>query len=193
MQLQRGLLVVISSPSGGGKTTVIQELRRRCPELKYSISATTRPPRKGEKNGRDYFFLTEAEFRNKIAAGEFIEWAEVHGYLYGTTRQYLEPLLQQGETIVLDIDVVGGLNIKKLYPQDSLLVFLKPPSVKELFTRLWKRGTEATTEIVKRFSRVPWEIAKAKEYDVVIVNKDLTKTVNKIIEVIQNYKKHGGR
>lgn len=181
----KGLLCVLSSPSGGGKTSVIQEVLRRKPEYDYSISATTRPKRGHEIDGKDYFFLSEKEFKEKIKKGDFIEWAEVHGYLYGTPRESLETKLADGKIILLDIDVEGGMSIKKLYPDQSLLIFLKPPSVETLIDRLKHRSTETEAQIQKRLERIPKEMAYADFYDAVIINNDFDRTVTEVIETIE--------
>jgi len=186
--LGRGLLCVLSSPSGGGKTTVIREVLKRRPEYRYSISSTTRPRRPGEVNGKDYFFLTEREFRTKIAKGEFAEWAEVHGYLYGTSRRFIDGCLKKGQVVLLDLDVQGGLAVKRLYGNHSLLIFLKPPSLEVLVNRLKGRKTESEAEIKRRIQRIPEEMAKAPFYDFVLVNDKLEATVEKIIGLIEKHR-----
>jgi len=185
----KGLLCVLSSPSGGGKTSVIREVLRRKPDYTYSISATTRPRRGHEIDGIDYFFLNKKEFEERIKRGDFIEWAEVHGYLYGTPRESIEVKLSQGKIVLLDIDVEGGMAIKKLYSDQAFLIFLKPPSIETLIERLKQRSTETEAQIKKRLERIPKEMAFADPYDVVIINDDFNRTVDEVIKAIETYRK----
>ncbi|MDQ7052572.1 MAG: guanylate kinase [candidate division KSB1 bacterium] len=185
MQAKRGLLVVISAPSGGGKTTVIHEILKTNDDLfQYSISATTRKPRGREQDGVDYYFISEEEFKRRIEASEFIEWARVHGHYYGTPKKPIDDAISSGKIIFLDIDVQGGLEVKKKYGDDALLIFIMPPSIEELEKRLRGRKTESDEEIARRLAAVPVEIEKSKYYDAVVVNNDLSETVRKVKDMI---------
>lgn len=183
---KRGLLVVISSPSGGGKTTVVRRLLEKGGgEFTRSVSATTRAPRPGEVNGRDYYFLSEEEFRQRIAKGDFVEFAEVHGHLYGTLREQIERELRGGKVILLAIDVQGGLSIRRAFPEDSLLIFLAPPSLEVLEQRLRGRGTDAEEEIRRRLARVPMEMEMASHYDRLVVNDVVERAAEEILQAIR--------
>ncbi|MBN1154038.1 guanylate kinase [candidate division KSB1 bacterium] len=180
-----GLLVILSSPSGGGKTTVIQRLLKTNEfDFKYSISATTRQPRPGEIDGIDYFFLSEHQFREKIDRNDFIEWERVHDYYYGTPRDQIESWLNEDKVVLLDIDVQGGLRIRQEYAENSVTIFIAPPSVDELIRRLRNRKTDSHGEIEKRLRRVPLEMERGKQFDHVIVNNDLEVTIAEVIRVI---------
>ncbi|MFQ5752607.1 MAG: guanylate kinase [bacterium] len=182
---KRGLLVVISSPSGGGKTTIIRKvLASGNGNFRYSISVTTRKRRLNEKNGHDYYFLSLDDFITKQKGGEFVEWAEVHGNYYATPKAQLEHWLTEGRIVFLDLDVDGGLEIKKKYRDSSTLIFIKPPSFQRLVQRLKERKTESQAQIDKRLERFPKEIMKSNSYDYCIVNENLNKTVHEIIEII---------
>jgi len=181
-----GLIVVISAPSGGGKTTIIREiLKRGDSRYQYSISATTREPRGRERDGVDYFFLDRDEFERRIRSGDFVEWAEVHGHWYGTPKSALQGWLKQGKIILLDLDVQGGLEVKQQFGDAALLIFIMPPSVQELKARLRSRKTDSAAVISNRLKAVPREIEMAKYYDVVVINKNLPEAVDKVQEVIE--------
>ncbi|MBC7185577.1 MAG: guanylate kinase [Calditrichaeota bacterium] len=181
----RGMLVVISSPSGGGKTAVVQGLLRRDPStFVYSVTATTRPPRPGEREGVDYYFVRPEQFVRMRDGGELVEWAEVHGYWYGTPRSSIEGPLRQGKVVLMAIDVQGGQAVRRLYPDCSLLVFIKPPSMRVLRERLMKRSTEGAEEIAKRLQRVAMEMSAARTYDHVVVNRELDRTVERVAKLI---------
>ncbi|OQX87339.1 guanylate kinase [candidate division KSB1 bacterium 4484_87] len=183
-----GLLIFLASPSGGGKTTVIKELLRRYPErFVYSISSTTRKPRPGEENGKDYFFLSEEEFRQKIARHEFLEWEHVHDYLYGTDQLVVEEFLRQGKHVLLDLDVNGTLNVSKKYPDRSITIFVVPPSKEELIKRLKARGTDSEKEISRRLERFPMEMERAQYFQHVVVNDDLERTVSEVLNIIEQH------
>lgn len=185
-----GLLVVVSAPSGGGKTTVIEKvLEAGDSDFQYSISATTRPRRLNEKDGRDYLFLDAGEFWKRQGNNEFVEWAEVHGYYYATRRKPLDEALEEGKLVILDMDVDGGLEIKKQYQEVAVLIFIKPPSFESLLQRLKERKTETQAEIDKRLSRYPKEMNKSKYYDYQIVNEDLERTVKEILSIISHHYK----
>jgi len=181
-------LVVISAPSGAGKTTITKLLSQRNPDFKISVSATTRKPRPGERNGVDYYFISEKEFLEKVKQSEFLEYEKVHGHFYGTLRETVESLLRQGYTVLFDIDVYGALNIKKQFPE-AILIFIHPPSLEELKNRLRNRKTDDEQEIQRRLDRLPEEFSKAPLFDYQIVNDDLTQTVQKIEAIIRAKKK----
>ncbi len=184
----QGLLIILSSPSGGGKTSVIQKILERYPErFVYSISATTRKPRPGEVDGKDYFFMTEPQFRQGIEQGMFLEWESVHGHLYGTPREYIESCLRNGKSILFDIDVNGALKIARYWPGQTITIFIAPPSIETLIQRLKSRNTDAPEEIQTRLERIPMEMEKAKYFDHVIVNVDLDMTVAKVLEIVDNF------
>ena len=185
---RKGLLVVISAPSGGGKTTVIRRvLASGNGNFKYSISATTRRIRAGEVDGQDYHFLSLEGFKDKKEQGGFVEWAEVHGNYYATPRKPIEKWLNEGKTVFLDLDVNGGLEVKKDFNDSALLIFIKPPSVESLVQRLRGRKTETQHEIDKRLKRVPEEMHKSQRYDYQILNEDLDNTKTEILEIIRNH------
>lgn len=185
----RGLLVIISSPSGGGKTSVIKKLMKHYKmDFKYSISATTRKPRPGDIDGKDYLFISEDEFLSKKDKGEFIEWEQVHQYYYGTPTKKIKRWLAEDKTILLDVDVNGGLQIKQKYSENAISIFIEPPSMEELITRLTKRKTDSMEEINKRLKRVPLELNKKSQFDYVIVNDNLENTVEQVIQIINKYK-----
>ena len=185
---RKGLLVVISAPSGGGKTTVIRRvLASGNGNFKYSISATTRRIRAGEVDGQDYHFLSLEGFKDKKEQGKFVEWAEVHGNYYATPRKPIEKWLNEGKTVFLDLDVNGGLEVKKYFNDSALLIFIKPLSVESLVQRLKSRKTETQPEIDKRLKRVPDEMHKSQRYDYQILNEDLDNTKTEILEIIKNH------
>ena len=181
---QKGLLVVISSPSGGGKTTVYRAILARHSEYKYSVSATTRPPRPNEQHGVDYFFLSDEEFDQKLANGEFVEWAWVHGHRYGTLKKFVEEALANDEVLIFDLDVQGAAAIKSAYPHNAVLIFLLPPSREELKQRLLRRGTDAPEEIEQRLKNAEKEVKRIPEYDYLVINDDLQKCIDKVDAII---------
>ena len=174
---------MFAAPAGGGKSTVIKQLRERHPDWTFSVSATTRPPRPGEQDGREYVFLPRAEFERRMKAGEFLEHEEVHGELYGTLVAPTRARLERGETVIFDLDVKGALNVKKFFPE-ALTIFLLPPSRVALRERLIKRRTESPELIEKRLTRADMEIALAPQFDGQVVNDDLHKAVSEVDEAI---------
>jgi guanylate kinase len=181
------VVVVLAAPSGGGKTTIARALVARWPErYGFSVSATTRPPRPGERNGEDYFFLSNDEFRRRQAAGEFLEWAEYAGELYGTLKAEVDRLLAAGRHVLLDIEVQGARQVRKRYPPPaSRAVFILPPSAAELLRRLEGRRTESPSEMAKRLETAIRELRQAEAFDHVVVNDDLdtaVATVHKLVE-----------
>lgn len=180
-----GLLLVLSAPSGAGKTTLAHRLIKALPEAVFSISATTRPPRGQEKDGLDYHFLTWEHFQQKIDDGEFVEWAEVYGHRYGTLHATLQTALEKGQVAVFDIDVQGGSTIKAKYP-GAVTVFILPPSMQELERRLRDRQTDSDEVIRKRLEAARQEIERgAGSYDYLIVNADLNTAFDDLLAVIR--------
>jgi len=178
-------LAVLSSPSGGGKTTICQRILEKHKDYIYSVSATTRKRRRGEKDGKDYLFLTEEEFKRKIKKGEFVEWAWVHGNRYGTLKKFVAQAKKRGKTALFVLDVQGGMAFKKKHPQ-SVLIFILPPSMRELKRRLIKRGTEKTEERKKRLKTALKEINFWSKYDYVVINKNLSQTVDSVEKIIDS-------
>ncbi len=185
MPVSEGRFVVISSPSGVGKTTVIRKLLERNRDFVYSISATTRPPRPGEVHGEAYYFYTRDEFRERIARGEFLEWEEVYGDYYGTPKGPALAAASQGKTVLFDLDVKGALKFKRNYPR-TLLVFIKPPSIEVLEQRLRRRCTDDEKRLRRRLKEAEGEIRRADQFDYVVVNDDLEDTVRTLEEIIRN-------
>lgn len=182
---------MVSGPSGVGKGTLVARLREQEPGLGLTVSATTRAPREGEVEGTSYYFLTEDEFDRRVAAGEFLEWAHVHGHRYGTLRAEAQRLMDQGRSVVLEIDVQGGINVRRVHP-DAVLVFIEPPSAEELERRLRGRGTEDEASIKMRLANATKELGYADSYDVRIVNDDLDRAVAELAHVIDTYETDGG-
>lgn len=181
----KGKLFVFSAPSGSGKTTIVRDVLKSHPEFVFSISATTRKRRDVEVDKKDYFFLTEKEFKTKIDSNEFVEWEQFYGYYYGTLKKFIEDQLQEGRNVVLEVDVKGAVNIKKNYPE-SVLIFIAPPSLEQLRHRLVNRNTETDEDLKKRIERSEMELSFKDKFDVVVVNDELEKAkeeVKKIIEI----------
>lgn len=181
-------LIVVSAPSGAGKTTICNQLLNRNENFRVSVSATTRPPRPNEKDGIDYIFVSDEMFWKKVDNGEFLEYEPVHGYYYGTLKSKVNELINQGYYVIFDIDVNGALSLKKRYPE-AILIFLKPPSIEELKRRLIERKSDDPVEIEKRLNRLPEEYEKSKQFDHIVVNDDLNRTVIEIEEIINNAQK----
>jgi len=178
-----GRLFVLSAPSGSGKTTVKGLLLANRPELVYSVSFTTRSPRPGEIDGYDYNFVTEDRFREMIAAGDFLEWAEVFGRFYGTGRAWVLNHLEAGRSVLADLDVKGGASVRAIMPE-AVLIFMAPPSVGELRRRLLGRRTESDSEVDFRLIEARSEIAASRIYDFLLINGELKKTVGELEEII---------
>jgi len=179
------MLLVISAPSGAGKTTIVKEVLRQFPFFKFSISATTREMRPGEVNGKDYFFLSRSEFEKKITNGELVEYEEIFSNYYGTLKSEIEKALSLGENIVFDVDVKGGLSIKRKFPE-AVTIFIRPPSIDVLEARLEKRGSETKGQIERRLKRVPMELEKGAFYDYIIINDELKRAVSEVFGIINN-------
>lgn len=181
----KGLVIVISAPSGAGKTTICKELLKSLPEAVYSVSVTTRKIRSGETNGKDYFFISEEEFKKMIDLNELAEWAIVHGHLYGTPKKFLEDTISSGKDIILDIDVQGGKKIKKLYP-DGVFIFILPPSWEVLEERLRKRAQDDEQSIKTRLENAKNELSYLTDYEYAVINDDLQTAVKEIQAIIQS-------
>ncbi len=175
--------IILSSPSGGGKTTIAHALLASRKDVGYSVSCTTRSPREGEKEGKDYYFLTEEKFRKRQGAHEFAESATVHGHLYGTLRSEVERVLASGRNVIMDIDVQGTRQFAKAFP-DSILIFILPPSAEALIARLEARGTEDVQALVRRFRSAKDELKAIDLYQYVIVNDDLDSAVAAVAAII---------
>lgn len=173
-----GKLLIFSAPSGSGKTTIVRSLLAKYNYLEFSISACSRTMREGEVNGHDYYFLTPDEFRQKIDNNEFVEWEEVYpGYYYGTLKSELERIWAKGNHVVFDVDVKGGINLKKKFGDQALSVFIMPPSLESLRLRLELRGTETPESLTKRVGKAMEEMSHANEFDTIIVNDVLEKAL----------------
>ncbi len=182
-EMKKGLLFVVSAPSGTGKTTLCRAMTEIFPDLYYSVSYTTRPPRQGDENGRDYHFVSSAEFQQMVDRGEFAEWAEIYEYRYGTSRTLLEKIRGEGRDVILDIDGQGARQLRK-QGQGGIFIFLLPPSLDELRLRLSKRGTEGTAAMRERLRKAQVEMAEAHGYDYLIVNDNLERAKDLLKAVI---------
>ena len=184
-----GKLIVFSAPSGSGKTTIVQHLlKQKDLNLDFSISATSRAPRENEENGKDYYFMSLDEFKTHIKNDDFLEWEEVYrDNFYGTLKKEVERIWEQGKHVVFDIDVVGGLDIKHIYPERTLAVFVEPPSIEELKIRLKKRKTETEDRINMRVAKASIEMATAPQFDFIIVNNDLQTALEESYNLVKNF------
>lgn len=176
--MNKGKLIIFSAPSGSGKTSIVKRLLQRIPELAFSVSACTREQREGEEHGKDYYFLTEEDFVKRIENNEFAEWEMVYkGRYYGTLTSEIERIWSEGKHVIFDVDVEGGLNLKKKYGDLALAIFVKVPSVKELEVRLKGRGSETDETLRIRLEKAVSEMKYAEKFDVIIPNEDLDKAV----------------
>jgi guanylate kinase len=185
---KKGKLIIFSAPSGSGKTTLVRYIMTHLPHLSFSVSATSRLPRPGEKNGVDYYFISAAEFKRKIKEDAFVEWEEVYeNQFYGTLRSEVEKMRVRGDSVAFDVDVKGGLNIKKIYGADALALFVKPPSLTVLEERLRHRSTESEESLRKRLDRAAYELSFEKLFDKVLVNDDLEEARKDALETVRDF------
>jgi len=181
-------LVIVSGPSGAGKSTIVKHLLDKGIGLEFSVSATTRQPRESEKNGREYYFLSVEEFKRRIRKGDFIEWEEVYeDQLYGTLKEEIDRILEKGNHVLFDVDVKGGINLKKIFGHKAISVFLMPPSKKELEKRLRHRGTDDPLKIKMRLSKAQEEMKLADQFDNIVINKDLEQAVNEVYNIVSSF------
>lgn len=186
-----GKLIILSAPSGSGKTTIINRLLDKNLPLEFSVSATSRPPRGNEKNGVEYYFLSVDQFKEKIKESCFIEYEEVYpDRFYGTLKSEVEKKIAEGKNILLDIDVAGGMNLKKIYGEKALLIFICPPSIEELQRRLEKRGTDSREVIADRILKAAYELGLASKYDAIVVNDRLEEAEYETITIINKFLTH---
>ncbi|MDP2089730.1 MAG: guanylate kinase [Flavobacteriaceae bacterium] len=188
---KNGKLIVFSAPSGSGKTTIVHHLLT-CPELKldFSVSATSRPARGQEINGKDYYFITADQFKNHIENNDFVEWEEVyHDNFYGTLKSEINRIWSKGKNVIFDIDVKGGLNIKKQFPKQTLAIFVQPPSIEEMEIRLRNRQTDPEEKILERVAKAAKEIVFAKDFDIILLNDDLEIAKQKAYDLVAEFLK----
>jgi len=181
----KGNIFVISAPSGTGKTTIIKKIMEIFPQLTFSISATTRERRSFEVEGKDYFFISEEEFKNKIENNEFVEWEKFYDYFYGTLKSFVNKKLEENSSLIFEVDVKGALSIKKCYPE-AVLIFIEPPSIETIKQRLIQRNTESAEDFNKRISRADLEMSFKDKFDFSVLNFDLEKAINDVKKIIEN-------
>lgn len=186
---KQGKLVIFSAPSGSGKTTIVKHLVAQIPQLGYSISACTRPRRgRTEEHGKDYYFLSKEEFEQKIRNDEFVEWEQVYsGAYYGTLKSEVQRIWDSGKHVIFDVDVVGGLRIKEYYGDNAIAIFVKVKSIDELRRRLLQRQTETDASLETRLAKAEYEMSFEDRFDVVLLNENLEETLQKAIEIVQNF------
>ena len=184
-------LFVISGPSGAGKGTLLSRVRESRPDLGLTVSATTRSPRPGDVDGVTYHFLDDSDFVARVERGEFLEWADVHGHKYGTLKSEVDRRIADGKSVILEIDVQGAFNVRKVYP-DAVLIFIEPPSMEVLEARLRGRGTEDEASIELRLANARQEVALAEKYDARVVNDDLSQATDELAALIDSYETTGG-
>lgn len=183
-----GKVIIVSAPSGAGKTSIVQHLLKAVPELKFSISATTRKKRNYEIDGKDYYFITPEQFKDRLANDEFLEWQEVYkDQYYGSLKSEVERIWNEGQTVIFDVDVLGGLNIKEFYGDKALAVFIEPPTMEELENRLRKRGTETPESLKKRLDKAEYEISFSNQFDKIVLNDDLQTAQQEMIDLVRDF------
>jgi guanylate kinase len=186
--MEKGRVVIISAPSGAGKSTIVRHLLGKGLKLEFSVSATTRTPRGKEKNGVEYYFLSEKAFREKVRDGYFIEWEEVYsGQLYGTPKSEIERIWSRGNHVLFDVDVRGGINLKRTFGNDAVSVFIMPPSIGELEKRLLKRGTDSPEKIKMRVAKAEEEMKLSPEFDHTVINDRLEKAQEEVYKIVKSF------
>lgn len=181
----KGCIIVVAAPSGAGKTTIVKNILKSFPEIVFSISATTRKKRDSETNGVEYFFISESEFLEKIRDDAFIEWEKFYDYYYGSLKSFVEENVRNGNCVLFEVDVKGALNIKRIYPE-ATLIYIMPPSIDELKRRLMNRMTETEEDLKKRIDRAEMELSLKDKFDCLVVNDRLEKAVSEVKEIIKN-------
>jgi guanylate kinase len=180
-------LIVLSAPSGAGKTTVAAHLLNTFSQLSFSVSATTRQKRPNEVHGKDYFFLSRQEFKNRIETGDLIEYEEIFGNYYGTLKSVVQNALERGEFLIFDVDVKGALSLQKYFPDETLLLFVAPPDMKTLEERLRSRRTETDEQIQQRLDRAEMEMGHKESFDKVLINTELSSTLKTATQIVEQY------
>ncbi len=182
--------IIVSAPSGAGKTTIVRHLLAIFPELEFSVSACSRPKREKETDGKDYYFISADDFRTRIAEDAFVEWEEVyHGSYYGTLKSEVNRIWKKGNTVIFDVDVIGGLNLKKYFGEKALAIFVQPPSFDAMKQRLIDRKTESTESLEKRLNKAEYEMTFAPQFDYILVNDELEKACKDAEQKISDFLK----
>jgi guanylate kinase len=186
--MREGKLIIFSAPSGAGKSTIVHHLLGSGLPLEFSISACTRDPRENETDGKDYYFISTDEFKKRIRNDQFVEWEEVYpGQFYGTLKSELERIWKKGNGVLFDVDVAGGLNLKRQFGNRALSIFVMPPTIKELEKRLRKRGTDTESDIRTRLKKARKELKFAKSFDFVLVNDDLDEAIGRATKIVTDF------
>lgn len=186
--MQKGKAIIFSAPSGSGKTTIVKNLLEKIPQLQFSISATSRSPRNMEQDGQDYHFLSLADFKNNISQDQFVEWEEVYANsFYGTLKSEVERIWASGKHVIFDVDVKGGVNLKKYFGADALAIFVKVPDLETLEERLINRGSETPETLKRRLDKATYELSFENEFDVSILNQDLESSYTRSIDLVKKF------